>query len=199
MYPKDREELSVRDLIAAHEEEFWDSYREGILRQEWETRSIVSPRWLDEMAPIIARHFADTRFASAAGYLFKSIADLWWDMCDWREEGYRGDFRPYLTQAEAEAAFLNAFKAVEALIGEPGSVERVQQSLRQIGVNPKEEFLFGKERIQVAHAVRACLGTRDKVAAHGSRQNKRELTLPGIFRLQALARHLLLFAPETGL
>ena len=194
-YVKAHIRLDIDEIVAAKQRDL-DDRGEWMLRAQWGIKAYVKEDWLYGLAPVLRRHLIDERFASAASYLNTSVHDLRWDMCDWREEDFDPDFDPYLPPAEAESAYLHAFKAIEALVGEPGKNHRIKEALAKVGIDPEASFKFGPDIVPIAETIHQFLHTRDHTAGHGSPQNKRKLKLPEIFKVQAVARHMILFAPD---
>jgi hypothetical protein len=101
-------------------------------------------------------------------------------------------------QATWETALQNAFKAIEAIIGDPPKDDRkFDQLLRSIGLDPYEEVGFGENR-SLREEIRFMNIARDKKAAHGSTLNRR-LTVGEIHKYQACAGYVCQAAIETKL
>jgi len=136
----------------------------------------------------------------AANFYRESIAQAWVAdddvfefMCD------NSDIPPSQTQrARIETAYQSAFKAIEAIIGEPPKDERkLRLKLREAGINPDEEVGYelygmepGKETIikKLADMQRA----RDKKTAHGKTITPRTIGYCELKDKQALARYVIL-------
>lgn len=152
----------------------------------------LKPRnWPGDLKSVLKASLEHPEFERACSYLHESVVRLGWDVCDWREEQYNREFYRYVPIARAEAAFLNAFKAIEAVVGEP-SKDRTQKRLRArmeaLGVDPDSPFVEGStlvEKVLHYHSL------RDEVAAHGVGRLKRPLMLSEIIELQLLARFLI--------
>jgi hypothetical protein len=157
-------------------------------------------RW-QELLPNAVVAARRTELARAWSYLFESVRGLRFDRCDWEQlaprDGHWDEFAPVGTK---ESAYLNAWKAVEAIIGDPGSARRAKtkivERLRSIGANPEEEVGF-HERIPLADALTRYLDDRDDSAGHGSGARKRDLALAQIVSLQAAARYVSLYAASA--
>lgn len=75
-------------------------------------------------------------------------------------------------QAKSEDALLNAFKAVEAIIGDPPKDEaKLFHKLRLIGVDPEEAVGY-RGRRALHQVIRQMSRDRDKKAAHGSTRDR---------------------------
>jgi len=99
-------------------------------------------------------------------------------------------------QTRFEDALQNAFKAVEAIIGDlPKDDSKFFQRLRQIGVNPHEKVGFGKKR-PLHQAIRDMNRARDKKAAHGSTRSRTIYVLE-LLDFQACSEHVVTTAIET--
>ena len=100
-------------------------------------------------------------------------------------------------KASVESAYQNAFKAIEAVIGEPPSDERkLRLKLRGVGIDPGQQVGYdrygmkpGKEA--VLKKLRDMHRSRDKIAAHGKTRTKRVLGYCELKDKQALARHII--------
>ena len=96
--------------------------------------------------------------------------------------------------SRAESAFLNAFKVVEAIVGEPSknrTRQKLTQRLRGRGVDPEESVGY-RFKDNLIDKVLKYHPLRDEIAAHGIGKIKRGLRLSEIIDLQSFARHLLL-------
>lgn len=101
-------------------------------------------------------------------------------------------------RARVETAYQNAFKAIEAVIGEPPKDERkLKMKLLGAGINPDEKVGYnlyemkpGKETI--LKKVVDMHQNRDKMAAHGKTITPRTIGYCELKDKQALARYILL-------
>ena len=111
-------------------------------------------------------------------------------------------------KARVETAYQNAFKAIEAIIGEPPKDERkLRMKLSGAGIDPDEMIGYnlygmkpGKEKL--LKKLIDMRGTRDKKAAHGKTNVPRIVGYCELKDKQALARHILLshiYAINKGL
>jgi hypothetical protein len=71
-------------------------------------------------------------------------------------------------QTATEAAYWNAFKAIEALAGEPGNEQRFRERLVAMGINPDEPVGL-REQLPLIRRIREVHRTRDARAGHGHR------------------------------
>jgi len=143
----------------------------------------------------------------ATNFYRESIAQAWVAdddvfefMCD------NSDIPPSQTQrARIETAYQNAFKAIEAIIGEPTKDERkLRMKLQNAGIDPDEEVgynLYGmkpgkgpllKKLVDMQQA-------RDKKVAHGKTSTPRTIGYCELKDKQALARCVILSHIETKL
>ena len=92
--------------------------------------------------------------------------------------------------AIAESAFQNAFKAIEALIGDPSKDEsKLHFQIRAKGIDP-DELVGWRDKLPIAQAVRKVSQIRDKRAAHGSTPNRGLMWLE-VAEAQSCAAHLI--------
>jgi hypothetical protein len=90
------------------------------------------------------------------------------------------------SQNDFEDALHSAFKAIEAVIGDPPKDDRrFFTKLAQIGVDPHEEAGY-REKIPIQKIIRRMNDARDKRAAHGSTRN-RSITASELLEFQACA------------
>lgn len=101
-------------------------------------------------------------------------------------------------KARVETAYQNAFKAIEAIIGEPPKdVRKLRRKLIQAGINPDEKVgyeLFGMKpgKETVIKKVLDMQEIRDKMAAHGKTSTPRTIDYCEVKDKQSLASYLLL-------
>ncbi len=101
-------------------------------------------------------------------------------------------------RARIETAYQNAFKAIEAIIGEPPKDERkLRVKLREAGINPDEEVgyeLYGMEpgKEMIIKKLVDMQQARDKKAAHGVTTISRNIGYCELKDKQALARYIVL-------
>jgi hypothetical protein len=101
-------------------------------------------------------------------------------------------------QVNWETALQNAFKAIEAIIGDPPKDDRkFDQLLRSIGLDPYEKIVF-EEEWTLREEIRSMNLARDKKAAHGGTSNRR-LTVGELLNYQACAGYVCKTAIETKL
>ncbi len=95
----------------------------------------------------------------------------------------------------AENAILNAFKAIEAIIGDPPKNEaRLRSKIQDIGLDPDDKmFLYPEFGGSILDEIKRLSGIRDKRAAHGRTDKERRITYFEMMNAQFLAR-LLIFA-----
>ncbi|MGA3245436.1 MAG: hypothetical protein ABSE41_12525 [Bacteroidota bacterium] len=109
---------------------------------------------------------------------------------------------------KAEAAVLNAFKAVEAIIGDPPKNEKkFRQCLIDVGLDPDELVGFvgrgpdsGTDlRVPICEKIRQMSYVRDKKAAHGRSSADRRLSYFQIMDFQECAATVVQVAIEHKL
>jgi len=101
-------------------------------------------------------------------------------------------------RASIETAYQNAFKTIEAIIGEPPKDQRkLRIKLFEVGINPDEEVgyeLYGMKpgKETVLKKLMDMHQNRDKMAAHGRTTTPRTIGYCELKDKQALARYILL-------
>lgn len=157
------------------------------------TSTIENYESLKQTIRLVVPAWEDSKVYKAISFLYKSVKELGVDLCDWRENGYDESFETYINDGARESAFQNAYKAVEAILGDLGGERkrenRIIMRLRDVGINPNRHMSLRGETLKELLAKYAL--TRDKITAHGS-VSKRRLPLAEIIGLQADARYILL-------
>ncbi len=177
-------------------EEIADSYGDSSLfLTEFESYVVESLSWIEHIIPYLRAYIIDPDFQIGCSYLFSSMRELGIDVCDWREKEYDSDFYRFVSISKAESAFLNGFKVVESIVGEPGKNKKgrrkLTEKLDKRGVDPEENVGYRVKEKLIKKILRY-QELRDRIAAHGIGKTKRELQLSEIIDLQSLARYLLL-------
>lgn len=95
-----------------------------------------------------------------------------------------------------ESSVLNAFRSVEALVGEPGQAERLKDRMRRLGINPDALARFEDKR-PIYQEISWLQELRDSTSAHGMRRRRQPLSYFEVLRAQELAKALLDFAIES--
>lgn len=150
--------------------------------------------WIEHVIPYLKRYTIDPDFQRGCSYLFLNMWELGIDACDWREQDYDQEFYRFVSISKAESAFLNAFKTVEAIVGDPSknrTRQKLTQRLQERGINPDESVGY-RVKENLIDKILKYHHLRDQIAAHGIGKIKRDLRLSEIIDLQSLARHLLL-------
>ncbi len=101
-------------------------------------------------------------------------------------------------QAKLEDALFNAYKTIEAVIGDvPKDDRKFFSKLEQVGINP-QEIVGYKSKKEIHTVIRDFNEERDKKAAHGKTPN-RDIAIGLMFEYQACARFVLITAIESYL
>jgi hypothetical protein len=189
--------ISADDLVQASGEDLSSFFGgEDLFRTVYGTCKVETHDRAKAMAPYLRNYAAVEAFARGCSYLHLSMTELGIDVCDWSHQDYDQSFYRYVSVSRAESAFLNAFKVIESVVGEPSknrAVQKLSSKLNAQGIDPSEKVGYRDkksilERILIYHPL------RDKIAAHGIGKVKRDLKLSEIIELQALARYVLLTA-----
>lgn len=100
-------------------------------------------------------------------------------------------------QLRMEHSFLNAYKAVEAIVGDPGrhADERFKKRLIKAGVDVAERVGFGS-RIPIDEEMIRLQGIRDSRAGHGWKFTSIPLAYFDLINVQALAKYVISSALE---
>jgi hypothetical protein len=102
------------------------------------------------------------------------------------------------SQSKFEDALQNAFKAVEAIIGDPPKDDRrFFGKLEAVGIDPNEQVGY-RQKLPIYSVIRDMNEVRDKKAAHGSAQN-RYISPADRLEFQACAEEVVLAAMEKAL
>jgi hypothetical protein len=100
-------------------------------------------------------------------------------------------------QNNFEDALHNAFKAIEAVIGDPPKDDRrFSEKLAAIGIDPQEPVGY-QDKIPIADMVRRMNTARDKRSAHGSTRN-RGISSAELLDFQACAGEIVMAALEKA-
>jgi hypothetical protein len=134
-----------------------------------------------------------------------------------REYCFIGDSIPevlngYLTSptsrldfVRAENAVLNAFKSIEAIIGDPPKNEvKFRAKLKQVGIDPDELAGYSSysgigEKEPIANKIRKFSRLRDKKAAHGRSSLDRRISYYEIMDIQGCAQAVIEIAIDNAM
>ena len=136
----------------------------------------------------------------AAHYYKESIGQIWVaddDVFEIMQD--KSDLPATRTEiARLETAYHNAFKAIEAIIGEPPKdIRKLRERLTQFGINPDEKGgykLYGMKpgKETVLKKLTDMHNKRDKMAAHGKTNKPRNIGYCEIKDKQSFTRYILL-------
>ncbi len=149
----------------------------------------IVPAIVDSKSVMDAANF----YRESTGQVWVADDDVYEFMCD------NSDMPPSQTQsARIETAYQNAFKAIEAIIGEPPKdEEKIRMKLRSAGINPDEEVgynLYGMKpgKEPLLKKLMDMQQARDKKVAHGKTGTPRTIGYCELKDKQALARYVIL-------
>lgn len=148
------------------------------------SRPVVDAAW--RITPILAR---DESLHRAAGFLKASQDEFFvWPGALPDAIGHEADTaRSGVEQTSFERALQEAFKAVEAVLGDPPSDDRkLFEKIQGIGLDPEERAGY-KDKRPLHQVIRDMNAARDKKAAHGSTTG-RDITVGELLCYQSCAR-----------
>jgi hypothetical protein len=187
--------VSADNLARALSDQLWELFGgEDNFRTAYGTYKIESIEAAKRMRPFLTRYTTDPSFARGVSYLHHSMLEFGIDVCDWRDQDYDQSIGRYISTSKAESAFLDAYKVIEAIVGDPGKKNpeaKISSKLIERGFDPKKEGGYQYKRT-ILEQILLSSGLRDRIAAHGTSTHKRDLQVGEIIELQALARYLLL-------
>jgi hypothetical protein len=173
-------------MVRERDEVMLDELVELEKSRDWHDRTIKFPTlsigqvsttytYPFEAAWRIARvTFADQSLFEATRFLKRSHDNFYVNSGQIREVASDSDMVPTTSshQTHFEDALQNAFKAVEAVIGDPPKDDRkLFQKLWQIGLDPHEEVGY-RTKAALHQVIRDMNRARDKKSAHGSTRSR---------------------------
>jgi hypothetical protein len=144
--------------------------------------------------------FRDQQLFEAVRFLKASRDDFFVSPGEVNEVAYGDEIVPRTSAAQTrfENALQNAFKAIEAVIGDPPRDDRkFFQRIREIGLDPNGEVGYGEKR-PLHEAIRRANDARDKKSAHG-RTGDRSIRVRELLNHQACAMCIIWAALEKKL
>jgi hypothetical protein len=148
---------------------------------------------------IAAVTFNDNALFDATRFLKRSHDNFFVNPGQIREVAYDEGATPRTSseQTDFEDALHSAFKAVEAVIGDPPKDDRkFFAKLKDIGIDPLEEVGFG-EKTAISSVIRRMNVARDRRSAHGSTR-QRTICPAELLEFQACAEVVILAALEKA-
>jgi hypothetical protein len=162
---------------------------------------------LDYVWRIVPMVVENQSIMDAASFYRESITQVWVADDDVFEIMSDNSDIPssHVERARVETAYQNAFKAIEAIIGEPPKdTNKLKTKLVSIGINPDE--MVGYELYEMKPAKEKLIKKlvdmqeiRDKKAAHGKTIAPRTIGYCELKDKQALAQHVILASIHFGL
>jgi hypothetical protein len=187
--------LTIKEIQKNCKNEIQELYMDPVLfSQTYGSCTLQSPRLLKLMMVFLKLYAQNPDFQKASDYLFKSMEDLEFDIKDWSENNFGNNLDSFLPISDSESSLTNAFKAIEAIVGEPSknrTEDKIKKRLILWGNDPSEKVGFTHKE-SIVDKILKCHTLRDRIAAHGIGKYKRNLRLSEILDAQSLARHLLL-------
>ena len=168
---------------------------------EWELRielggSVHMPEWVLAEVWRILPAILDEDLFNAAHFYQASVKEYCFLGDDIDEVLAEPDRIPasHHDRARAENSLQNAFKAVEAVIGDPPKDDaRFLGKLKGVGINPSEMIGYEKKE-PIPEKIRKMNEARDTKAAHGKTPPGRSITYYELMDFQACTRHVVLIA-----
>lgn len=142
---------------------------------------------------------AGSSIRNAVAFLVQSQRDFYVFPGQLQEALYDRDWAPTKATelARWESSYQSAYKAVEAIVGDPPKDEsRYRNALQAGGINPDEEVGY-RTKQKIADVIREMNMIRDRRAAHGSTPN-RGIELHQMVEFQECARYIVNCAVETA-
>ena len=167
-----------------------------VLSRSFSTSSShIDAAW--KLTPIIQNN---ENIRQAAKYLSESQENFYVWIGDLDNAIDQADYVPKSSYEQIifENALQNAFKAIEAIIGDPPKDDnRLFTKMKRVNLDPYEEF--GLEKLPLYKIIREMNKARDKKSAHGSIVAK-DITVGELLSYQGCARHILYsaFIKELG-
>ncbi|MBN1161456.1 MAG: hypothetical protein JXA17_05880 [Dehalococcoidales bacterium] len=160
----------------------------------------VPSQVLDFVWQIIPVMIQSSSIMDAANFYRESIMQAWVPDDDVFEIVCQDSDIPFsqTQRAKIETAYQNAFKAIEAIIGEPPKdKKKIRTKLNNAGLDPDEEIgysLYGMKpgREKFIKKLMDMQKTRDKMAAHGKTTIPRTIDYCELKDKQALAQYVIL-------
>ena len=185
---RDRDALTLDQLVAgglAVDSGEVGLHFSGIVLREarYLSQAVVDAAW--RIVPVLTEHECLHR---AAGFLKASQDEfyVWAGQLPEVIDHMADTARSGVEQTSFERALQDAFKAVEAVVGDPPSDDRkLFQKIQGIGLDPEEEV--GYEQRPLHQVIRRMNEARDKKAAHGSTTG-RDITVGELLDYQSCAR-----------
>jgi hypothetical protein len=164
------------------------------------THDIVGQEYWLKQVPLWQTAMNNPALRLAANYLRESILSWLPDMERWMANGYSLEYDEPMEVARSEQAHWNAFKAIEAIIGDPGkdrTGKRLRERMTTRGIDLQAPW-GTSDSGDIADAVIATMGLRDPIAAHGCGKDKRPLRAGELLDAQSLAHAILVRAVSAA-
>ena len=195
-----RSEVSIGDLVGLEKSRAPDDRMIDFPHVTIGTFSATSPERHEAAWRIAGVTYGDERLFEATRFLKRSHDNFYVYPGQIRDVAYDPDVIPQTScdQTHFEDALQNAFKALEAVIGDPPKDDRrFFRKLQEIGLDPLEEVGYAT-KIPIHLVIREMNTARDKKAAHGSTGN-RTITAADLLNYQECSRYVVIAAVETAM
>jgi hypothetical protein len=155
--------------------------------------SVETLESIKDILEIVNMQMHNKTLQNASSYFYSSVKKLGLDICDWRDSDYDPQFDPYINIGLRESCFQDAYKSIEAILGDAGGLKnrdiRLSLKLKSLNIDPEEEMGYRiKEKILTK--ILRFVVIRDKFSAHGSTP-KGLIQLTDIIDAQSCARYLI--------
>lgn len=190
-------EVKIEDIIEEDSHrEYNERYRELAIYSIFSSCYLISAEVIEDMWKNIPILLDNPNIFNAVCFYSASIREIHFEGDSIDDAFMEVDKTPIskIGLTLAENAILNAFKAIEAIIGDPPKNEaRLRSKIQDIGLDPDDKmFLYPEFGGSILDEIRRLSLARDKRAAHGRTNKERKITYFEMMNAQFLARLIIL-------